>query len=48
VYAEQRGLEQMVYDRYPGASLNRIRPINPSNANFGDYMSAAMRFLEGQ
>ncbi len=51
VYAEQRGLEQMLYDRYPGAQLenggfNKIRAISPSNPNLPTYMQAAQDFLD--
>lgn len=45
VYAEQRGLEQVVYDQYPGAALNRIRPISVRNPNYGTYMQEAEDFL---
>jgi RHS repeat-associated protein len=48
VYGEQRGLEQVLYNRYPGARLNKIRPISLSNPNFGQYTNLAMRFLERQ
>jgi hypothetical protein len=49
-YAEQRGLEQDLYDRYPEAQvqnggLNKIRPISPSNPNLSDYMQAAADYL---
>jgi hypothetical protein len=51
LYAEQRGLEQMLYDRYPGAQatnggFNMIRGISPSNPNLPSYMQAAQDFLE--
>jgi RHS repeat-associated protein len=47
-YAQQRGLEQMLYDRYhyPG-DLNRVRPISPFNPNRSKYLDAARRFLTG-
>lgn len=51
VYAEQRGLEQMLYDRYPGAQAQNggfkyIRGISPTNPNGPGYMQAAVDFLE--
>ena len=51
VYAEQRGLEQMLYDRYPEAQFenggfNKIRGISPSNPNLPTYMRSAWDFLE--
>lgn len=51
VYAEQRGLEQVLYDRYPGAQaanggFNRIRGISPSNPNLPTHMQSAWDFLE--
>ena len=50
VYAEQRGLEQVLYDQNPGARLenggyNKIRGISPSNPNLGTYMQAAWDYL---
>ncbi len=55
VYAEQRGLEQLLYDQYPGAQAanggyNMIRGISPLNPNGPGYMQAANNFfaaLEG-
>lgn len=47
VYAEQRGLEQMLHDAYQ-PPLNGINPINPANPRFSDYMDAARAFLERQ
>ncbi|MGH7686016.1 MAG: RHS repeat-associated core domain-containing protein, partial [Candidatus Dormibacteria bacterium] len=44
-YAEQRGLEQVAYDAYQGAPLNRIRPISLRNPNLDTYMQAAQDFL---
>lgn len=44
VYAQQRGLEQLVHDAYSPA-LNRINPISPTNPNRGVYLDAAERFL---
>jgi hypothetical protein len=46
-YATQRGLEQVIHNRYQ-PPLNRIRPISPSNRNYDRYMNAANRFLEGR
>jgi hypothetical protein len=51
VYAEQRGLEQMLYDQYPGAQAanggyNMIRGISPLNPNGPGYMQAGNDFLE--
>ena len=48
IYGEQRGLEQVLYNRYPGARLNKIRAISLTNPNFGQYMNLAMRYLERQ
>jgi RHS repeat-associated protein len=50
VYAEQRGLEQMLYDQYPGAQAanggyNMIRGISPLNPNGPVYMRAAYDYL---
>jgi len=52
-YAEQRGLEQMVYDVNPQAravngGYNKIRPISPLNPRRSSYMDAAKKFLDGQ
>ena len=44
VYAEQRGLEQILHDRYNPA-LNKIRPISPSNKRLPTYMDAAQKYL---
>ena len=44
VYAQQRGLEQLVHDAYSPA-LNRINPISPTNPNRGGYLDAAEQFL---
>jgi hypothetical protein len=51
VYSEQRGLEQILYDRNPGArevngGYNKIRGINPANPNFGDYIEDAFAYLD--
>jgi hypothetical protein len=50
VYAEQRGLEQVIYDRYPGAmqvngGFNKIAAISSSNPNYSSYMQAARDYL---
>jgi predicted GIY-YIG superfamily endonuclease len=45
VYAEQRGLEQMVYEEAGAPSLNKILPISMQNKSLGDYLDAADRFL---
>ncbi|MGH3236279.1 MAG: hypothetical protein ACRDOH_24090 [Streptosporangiaceae bacterium] len=52
VYAEQRGLEQTLYDRYPGAQAanggyNVIRAVGPENPNGPGYMQAAEDYLAG-
>lgn len=51
VYAEQRGLERILYDRYPEARVanggfNAVRAINPRNPNFADYIEAAFQYLD--
>ncbi len=51
VYAEQRGVEQMLYDQYPGAQaanggFNYIRGISPTNSSGPFYMQAARAYLE--
>ena len=51
VRAEQRGLEQMLYDRYPGArfengGFNKIRAVSQSNPSMPIYMQAALHYLE--
>jgi hypothetical protein len=51
VYAEQRGLEQSLYDQYPGAQAanggyNFIRGIGLSNPNLPSYVQAAQDFLD--
>jgi hypothetical protein len=51
VYAEQRGLEQMLYDQCPGAQAanggyNMIRGVSPLNPNGPGYMQAANDYLE--
>jgi len=44
-YMQQRGLEQMLYDKY-APPLNKIRPISPRNPNLQSYLNAAKEFLE--
>ncbi len=44
-YEELRGLEQVVYDRYPDACLNKQRPISLRNPRRGIYLKAAANFL---
>jgi hypothetical protein len=51
-YATQRGLQQLLYDRYPGAQdinggFNKIRGISPLNPLRDYYLRAASNFLEG-
>jgi hypothetical protein len=51
VYTEQRGLEQVLYDRYPGAQAanggyNVIRGVGPLNPNGPSYIQAAYDYLE--
>lgn len=43
-YGTQRGLEQMLYDRYQ-PPMNRNRPIRLGNSNSPNYMNAALQFL---
>lgn len=43
-YNQQRGLEQMLHDRYK-PPYDRINPISLRNPSRGDYMSAADQFL---
>jgi hypothetical protein len=44
VYAEQRGLEQILHLQH-NPPLNRINPISLTNPYIGDYLRAAVRFL---
>ncbi len=44
-YATQRGLEQLLYEQYPNAPLNRMRGIDPRNPNIEAYRRAADVFL---
>jgi RHS repeat-associated protein len=46
-YGEQRGLEQYLYDLYPGAVLNKIRAIAEKNTRIADYLNAAADYLAG-
>jgi hypothetical protein len=51
VYAGQRGLEQMLYDQYPGAQAanggyNKIRAISPQNPKGPAYMQAAEGYVQ--
>lgn len=46
----RRGLEQVLYDRHPGAKslnggFNKICPIRLNNPNFNKYMKAASDFM---
>ena len=45
---EQRGLEQRLYEQYPGAPLNKQRAIDPRHPNRDRYLKAADDFLAGQ
>jgi hypothetical protein len=52
VYAEQRGLEQSLYDANPGAmsingGFNKVRGISLLNPRLGEYMQAAEDFFAG-
>ena len=52
-YAEQRGLEQILYDDNPQAmasngGLNKVNPISPKNKNRENYMDAANKHLENE
>jgi hypothetical protein len=49
-YAEQRGLEQMLYDQYPEAQAanggyNYIRAVSSSNTNLSAYQQAARDYI---
>lgn len=51
-YAEQRGLEQMLYDQNPSAQamnggFNYIRGISLSNPNLAEYLQAATAHIAG-
>jgi hypothetical protein len=45
VYAEQRGLEQLLHDQY-APPLNYINPISSSNQNFDFYVISGLEYLE--
>ncbi|WP_162940312.1 RHS repeat-associated core domain-containing protein [Gryllotalpicola protaetiae] len=50
-YAEQRGLEDWLYQRYPEAraangGFNKIGAVSPSNPNLAAYQQAASSYLE--
>jgi len=45
VYAEQRGLEQLLHDQY-AHPLNYINPISSSNQNFDFYVISGLEYLE--
>jgi hypothetical protein len=47
VYAEQRGLEQLLHEHY-NAPLDRINAISPTNPRRSEYMDEARAFLEGR
>ncbi|MBW0298147.1 hypothetical protein [Shewanella xiamenensis] len=47
VRSEQRGLEQMLHDKYQ-PPLNKIRPISPTNPKIDEYMDAARLYLGGK
>jgi len=44
-YAEQRGLEQVLHDRYK-PPLDKIRAVDPNNPRASEYRDAARRYLE--
>jgi RHS repeat-associated protein len=46
VYAEQRGLEQLLHETY-NPPLDYINPISPTNPNLQTYLDAAQEFLQG-
>lgn len=46
VYAEQRGLEQLLHETH-NPPLNKISPISPTNPNRQTYLDAAQQFLQG-
>jgi hypothetical protein len=50
VYAEQRGLERMLYEQYPEAQganggYNMIRGISPESPSGPGYLQSAMDYL---
>jgi hypothetical protein len=44
-YAEQRGLEQKLYDAYPNAPMNKIRAIRLDHPLIEHYLKAAEDFM---
>jgi RHS repeat-associated protein len=46
VYSQQRGLEQLLHEKY-NPSLDKINPISPANPSRQDYLDAAQQFLQG-
>jgi len=44
IYAQQRGLEQLIHEAY-SPPLNLIQPISPTNPNLTTYLDAADDFL---
>ncbi len=51
VYAEQRGLEDVLYNRHPEAKAinggyNRIWALSPANRLYADYVRAAYHYLD--
>jgi hypothetical protein len=47
VYAEQRGLEQLLHEAYR-PPLNHISPVRANNPRLKEYLDAAQQFLEAQ
>jgi hypothetical protein len=47
VYAEQRGLEQMLHETY-NPPLNKIGGIDPKNPRLPEYREAAQQYLQRQ
>jgi hypothetical protein len=45
-YAEQRGLEQLLQEKYD-PPLNKHNPVDPANPNRQRYLDAAQSFLQG-
>jgi RHS repeat-associated protein len=43
-YVEQRGLEQVIHNKYL-PSLNKINPVSPQNRNYERYIDAARKYL---
>ena len=46
IYAQQRGLEQLLHETYR-PPFNKINPISPVNPNRSAYLEAAQEFLQG-